>query len=345
MSKPSWRLVALALVGLGGLALVARVRWSPARLMHQSVLADARASATLPLNSRLGAGQGLGGRWLGLDRQAGGTVTDAEAWLERQLGGPRLETLSFDTQRLGQPGAVPVEGLLITPPGAPPTVLLYLASSGVSRGPGLDAEALAIYRRFDPPRRILVLPLPCAQQRGAGWPSLATADVLVLERMARQAALDLARADYACRGAGWRVEALGGFSLGGCFAAAASGLRPDLWADVDLYLWGAGGDLDTLARQSTHGLADQLRPPPGSSRRAWRRRLTQLDPLTHAARGRLARAVLVGGRTDSIMPPACVEALARELRRSGAQVRLDWVDGGHLATIGAPPALTRWFAW
>ena len=272
-------------------------------------------------------------------------MTDAEAWLERQLGGPRLETLTFDTQRLGAAGACPLEGLLITPPGAPPTVLLYLASSGVSLGPGLDAEALAIFRRFDPPRRILVLPLPCAQQRGPGWPSLTTVDAVALEYMLRQITLDLARADYACRGAGWRVEALGGFSLGGCFAAAASGLRPDLWADVDLFLWGAGGDLETLVGTSTHGLAGQLRPAPGSSRRAWRRRLTQLDPLTHAARGRLARAVLVGGRTDSIMPAACVEALARELRRSGAQVRLDWVDGGHLATIGAPAALTRWFAW
>ncbi|MBI5835124.1 MAG: hypothetical protein HZB16_22695 [Armatimonadetes bacterium] len=347
MSRRSWRLVALTVLGLGGLALGLYARPAPARAMRALVQADASDAQRLPLDCRRGAVQGVAGRWLGLGVSRGTTVADAEAWFERQLGGPKLESFAFDTTPVGQPTAAarPLDCLLISPPGAPPTVLIYLASSGVSRGPGLDIEALTLYRWFDPPRRLLVVPLPAAEQRGPGWPSLATADADVLAGMARQMTLDVSRAVQACQGQGLRVEALGGFSLGGCFAAAACGLRPDLLADVDLFVWGAGGDLGQLAALSTHGLAGQLRCPPGASAHAWRRKLARLDPLTYAGDSRVARAVLVGGRSDSIMPSPCVAALARGLERAGAHVRVDWVDGGHLATIGAPPALTRWFAW
>jgi phospholipase/carboxylesterase len=65
------------------------------------------------------------------------------------------------------------------------------------------------------------------------------------------------------------------------------------------------------------------------------------DPLPALAG---ADVLIVAGRADPIVPPAQSEALAALLRRSGADVAIEWLPGGHGLTRDDLELGQRWLA-
>ena len=64
------------------------------------------------------------------------------------------------------------------------------------------------------------------------------------------------------------------------------------------------------------------------------------EPADDPALSRL-RALITAGRRDPICPPARTEAVAQFLRRQGADVTLEWHDGGHESRPSEINALRR----
>lgn len=57
-----------------------------------------------------------------------------------------------------------------------------------------------------------------------------------------------------------------------------------------------------------------------------------------------ARVLITAGRRDPICPPSQTSALAEVWTRQGADVRLEWHDGGHELRQSEIEALTQWSA-
>ncbi len=193
----------------------------------------------------------------------------------------------------------------------------------------MDIEALAFALRFDPARRIVVLPLPVETQRGEGWPALETLELAGFGALGAQTALDARRAVDACAAVGWQVDGLAGYSLGGCLAASVAGLFPDAFAGDTLTLWAAGGDLRLLLPNSEHWLATALRRPAEMSEWRYAATLAGMDPANLLARSRVAHVDLTAGWDDEIIPVHCAQALQAACEGAGIVCSLTLEQGGH----------------
>ncbi|MBI2300670.1 MAG: hypothetical protein HYU66_17315 [Armatimonadetes bacterium] len=254
----------------------------------------------------------------------------------------RVRELQFDTR--GPSGAPqPVKALLFEPPDVDDDgITLHLLSSGPAHPWQVEVESMAFVLSFDPPRRVLCLPLPVYEQRGEPWPALANVDLTGYRAIARQLALDARRAVDACRSFGWRVTGLSGYSLGGCLAVGVAAAHPEAFAEAELRLWGAGGDLPLLIRTSDHWLVKRLARPPRMSARGHAAALRVLDPVRQVRRARARSLTLIAGRHDQVIPYACAEALRDAAQRAGMTVELIDDDGGHWRGPGLLGLLRQW---
>lgn len=333
-----WALLA-GLVWLAASGGVFHRVWNdPYNSQVRPVIADDRSAEDIPLDAETNDQPGWSSQAIGVERRE---LRAFESWFERKLGAPTTSRLTFSTERAGRTQRV--ECLLLTPDKPGTEVVLYLASSGSRQGWTFDIEAMAAYRALGREVRMLVVPLPAEEQRGPGWQALATLDLPGLEGMLRQSVLDLTRAVRVCQAQGWEVTTAAGYSLGALFMASAVGLRPDVLDPPELVLWGMGADLELLAELSEHRLARLLRGGDGIDEGYRRRLVARLDPLTHLRHARVNTARLIAGRKDAIIPPVCVEALAKDMRAHHIETEIEWVDGGHYAVIGVPTRVERIF--
>ncbi len=118
-----------------------------------------------------------------------------------------------------------------------------------------------------------------------------------------------------------------GISLGGITAALASAQEPRLHNALLLL---AGGDLRQLNWQSPE-LAPVRREIArrGLSLEEVLRIMQAVDPVSYAHRLKQRRVLMINGRYDQLVPPACTEALWRAAGRPPIQ----WWDCGHYTAM------------
>jgi poly(3-hydroxybutyrate) depolymerase len=127
-----------------------------------------------------------------------------------------------------------------------------------------------------------------------------------------------------------------GISLGGIVGAIVAGVDPAVREGVFLL---AGGDLARILWGMPEGA--RFRQAWVSSGRTFEdlKALTDpLDPLTHARGLKGKRILMMAGRVDEVVPPACTEALWEAAGRPPIR----WFDCGHYSAIGyLLPAIRR----
>ena len=118
-----------------------------------------------------------------------------------------------------------------------------------------------------------------------------------------------------------------GVSLGG-FAAALAGGVDGRFDRVAIVL--AGGNIDAVVigpAREVRAVREQI------LRRKWspatlRSILAPIEPMTYASRLKASRVLMVASKRDTIVPPACAEALAR-----ACGARITWRPAGHYSMI------------
>lgn len=297
------------------------------RLVTKQVAAAYEQARATPLEAKLEPTGSLAEKALPLG------VEDLWQWLSGALDSQLLELpvrkLSFAT--VDRNGARHyVDSWLFEPPAAAPDeVVIHLLSSGPKQPRTAFAEAVLFASTYDPPRRVLMLTLPVKEQRGEPWPALRTMPLEQFPGLLRQTALDVRRAVDVCRGRGWRVGGLGGYSLGACLAAAIAGLEHDVFAETGLLLWGAGGDLIPLSFRSDHWLVQVFQPRIGRSPRLHQRVCRICDPLTYVPLVKSKQIRLAAGRNDPVIPFEFAQRLAAAYREQGLSVTFVSDEGGH----------------
>ena len=118
-----------------------------------------------------------------------------------------------------------------------------------------------------------------------------------------------------------------GISLGGITAALASAMEPRLHNALLLL---AGGDLRQLNWQSPELAPVRRRiAQQGLSLQEVLRIMQAVDPAYHAERLRRRRVLMINGRYDQLIPPACTKALWEAAGRPPIQ----WWDCGHYTAM------------
>lgn len=333
-----WRLAVLALTAVGvGLAVTwGQGSWSSPPLRLQAAIGVAvQRAAPVPLDVKCEPVGNSLSEWFGLHGLAEGALQGVLASRGRRCS---LSHLSFATSD-GQ--ATRVVTCLLIEPAAPATagVTLYLPSSWAAQPERVEAEGLTAYGRLPEPRRLLVLPLPLAEQRGAPWPTLSSLDLQRYGVLSLQTAVDAERAGQALAQRNLAFDGLAGASLGGCLATVVAA-RPS-FRGAELSLFAAGGDLARLAKSSSSVLGKALAKPARLSRHAYRRLLAALDPAAHLSHAVVRRVELTVADNDDVIPAACSQALVKAAQRAKLECRVQTVKGGHTAVLGVPGVLAR----
>jgi len=118
-----------------------------------------------------------------------------------------------------------------------------------------------------------------------------------------------------------------GVSLGG-FAAALTGGVDGCFDRVAIVM--GGGNIDAVVT----GPAWEVGPIRREiQRRKWSREklrsvLAPIEPMTYASRLKTARVLMIAGKRDTIVPPACAEALAK-----ACEAQITWRPVGHYSMI------------
>jgi len=127
-----------------------------------------------------------------------------------------------------------------------------------------------------------------------------------------------------------------GISFGGITGALAMAAEPRLTSGC-LYL--AGGDVGRIAWDSPE--FDHIRPrliEQGYTQKKLSEELQPIDPITYAAELRGRRVLMLNGRHDDIIPPACSESL----RAAFGPGEIVWYAGNHYtATWGVLDVMLR----
>lgn len=212
---------------------------------------------------------------------------------------------------------------------APRGTVLALHGFGMGQ-PRLDAWALFADAWFRRGLDVALLTLPFHGARspaGARFSGqrFAQADPAQLNEAVRQAVYEIHAVRDWLRASSARPVGLIGLSLGGYLAALYASLVADLDFVVPIVPPVCFGDLG--ARFSAHREEDAGAPyAPGELQAMFRVH----SPLAHALRTPAARALIVAGRGDRIVPPEHPQALWQHWQ----QPAIHWFSGSHLAPFG-----------
>ena len=187
-----------------------------------------------------------------------------------------------------------------------------------------DTHALFIMMPFYGPRR------------PPNWSRRAFEDPDVIRAALQQAVMDARRAaEWLATRPEVDPDAVGlcGISLGGFVAATTAGVD-GRFPRVVIVL--AGGDLVVMLENRAHEVARirELAAPNGLDAERLKAFLQPIEPLTFASRLKDTKVLMLNGRQDEVVPPACSKALAKA---SGA--RIEWYDATHYSMVWYLPAL------
>ena len=119
-----------------------------------------------------------------------------------------------------------------------------------------------------------------------------------------------------------------GISLGGIVAAVAAAVDPAITRVATVL---AGGDLAEILWQMPEGARyRKLWTDAGRTRADLQALTAPFDPLTHAARLRGKRMLMIAGTVDEVIPPAS----ARALWEAAGRPPIRWHDCGHYSAAG-----------
>ena len=268
-----------------------------------------------------------------------GVHYDPAAPLEAKVvGRGGTEVRSFAVRYRGANGE-PVPGLLTLPAGRGrvPCVLLLHGLGGSKGDMFLPGQLLAA-------RGYASLAIDIAEHGERPRPSPASPPsrrpLADLRRAAAQTVVDLRRGvDFLQTRPEIDAGRIGflGISLGGILGGVFAAEEPRIRATV---LWSAGGDWGRLITQSRHRFAQRLRGQGANGAAAIGAELADVDPARLAGRIAPRPLLMIHGTKDTVVPPACAEAL---YGAAGQPKRLILLPGGHIPDFeGMLGRTVRW---
>jgi cephalosporin-C deacetylase-like acetyl esterase len=119
-----------------------------------------------------------------------------------------------------------------------------------------------------------------------------------------------------------------GISLGGIISSIVVAVDPTIREGAFLL---AGGDLSTIHWQMPEGKAFRARWVESGRTLSDLKALTDpFDPLAYASGLRGKRVMMMAGKVDEVIPPAC----ARALWEAAGRPPIHWYDCGHYSAVG-----------